>query len=69
MRKRTNMEPVPRSSINPCASIVHIPQEALRLRLLLLLRTLDLCRSSESLLSVLALLACNTSYQYHPPIS
>jgi len=41
----------------PIASIFHIHQVASRLFVLLLARTLDLCRTSESLLSVLALLA------------
>ena len=58
----------PRSSKNPSVSISHIHQEAHRLCVLLLLRTLDLCRTSESLLSVLALLACNPSHQYDPQI-
>lgn len=43
----------------PSASIHHLHRERVSLRVLLLLRTLDLRRSSESLLSVLALLAYN----------
>ena len=47
-------KPIPAT---PIASIFHIRQVANRLFVLLLARTLDLCRTSESLLSVLALLA------------
>ncbi len=54
MRMRTNTKPMPPT---PIASISDILQAASRLFVLLLARTLDLCRTSESLLSVLTLLA------------
>lgn len=55
--------PMPRYQQTPYASILHRNQEASRLFLLLLACTLDLGRTPESLLSVLALLAYNPLYQ------
>jgi hypothetical protein len=49
--------PMPRYQQTPLASILHTNQAASRLFLLLLACTLDLRRTPESLLSVLALLA------------
>lgn len=57
-------KPIPIYQQTPFASISHIHQETSRLFLLLLACTLDLCRTPESLLSVLALLAYIPSNQY-----
>jgi len=53
-RMRTNTKSIPAT---PNVSIFHRNQKASRLFVLLLARTLDLCRTAESLLSVLALFA------------
>jgi hypothetical protein len=57
--------PIPKYQQTP-RSISNTHQEATHLFVLLLGRTLDLCRTSESLLSVLALLAYfSNQYRFH----